>query len=114
MADVLAIEDDSQPEVVPLRDDQFGLVAGHAGGHGVPLLAGRRDLLERQSAPVFDLDRVPAPAGREQPQNPALEDGSVDAELRDHAPADLAAQVSDELAQERDRLLGVMDVARAG
>jgi hypothetical protein len=45
-------------------------------------------------------------------ENPALEEGGVHAELQRHTPAELAAQVVDDLPQERDRLLGVVDIAR--
>jgi hypothetical protein len=50
-------------------------------------------------------------------QNPALEEGRVHAELQGHGPAESAAQVVDQLAQEGDCLFGVVqseDVAGLG
>jgi hypothetical protein len=75
---VLAEEHDPQPEI-PLGHRQLGLIAGHAGGHREPLGARRRQLLERQPAPVADLDRVAAVAGRQQREDPPLKKGRVHA-----------------------------------
>ena len=109
VVDVLSVQHHAEPEVLPLRNDQLGLVAGDARGHRVPAPARGRDRLEREPAPVPHLDRVATVPGGEQVQNPALEEGGVHAELQGHAPAEAAAEVVDEVPQERDRLLGVVD-----
>jgi hypothetical protein len=86
-------------------------VAGDAGGDRLPPPARGGERLEREPAPVADLDRVATLPRGEQVQNPALEEGGVHAELQGHAPAEPAAQVVDQLAQERDGLLGVVHIA---
>ena len=108
---MLAVEDDPQAEVVPLRDHQLGVVAAHPGGDRLPPAAGGGHLLEGQPAPVADLDGVAALVGGEQPEDPLLEEGGVHAELQGHAPAEAAPQVLDDLAQERHGLFGVVHVA---
>jgi hypothetical protein len=110
---VLSIQHHAEPEVLPLRDDQLGLVAGDTGGDRLPAAAGGGDRLEREPAPVADLDRVATLLCGEHVQNPALEEGRVHAELQGHVPAEPAAQVVDHLAQERDGLFGVVHVAGA-
>ena len=113
MRDRLPVEDHAEPAIVPLGDDQLGLVADDAGGHGVPAAARRRDRLERQPAPIPHLDRVPAVPGGQPLQNPALAEGGVQAELQGDAPPEPRAQVRADVAQEGDGLRGVMDVAGA-
>ena len=113
VVDVFPIEDHAEPEVLPLRDDQFGRVAGDAGGDRLPVATRRGDRLERQPTPVPDLDRVAALPRGEQAENPALEEGGVHPELQGDAPPEPAAQVRDELAQKGHGLLGVVDIARA-
>src|SRR4029453_13030073 len=111
--DVLPVEDHAEPYVVPLRDDQLRLVAGDAWRDRRPAAGRGRDRLERQPTPVSDLDRIAAVPSGQQLQNPALEEGRVHAELQRHAPAELTAEIVDHLPQERDGLLGIVDVARA-
>jgi hypothetical protein len=94
----------------PLRDDQFGLVARDPGGDRLPPATGGRDRLERQPAPVPDLDCIAAGPGGEQLQNPALEEGRVHTELQGDPPAEVVAEVVDHRPQEGDGLLGVVDV----
>ena len=113
MRDRLPVEDHAEPAIVPLGDDQLGLVAGDAWGHRVPAAARRRDRLERQPAPIPHLDRVPAVPGGQPLQNPALAEGGVQAELQGDAPPEPSAQVRADVAQEGDSLRGVMDVAGA-
>ena len=113
VGDVLPIQDHAEPQVVPLRDDQLRLVPGDAWRDGHPPAARRRDRLERQPTPVPDLDRIATVPGGEQRENPALAEGGVHAKLQRHASAELATEVVDDLPQERDRLLGVVDIARA-
>ena len=98
---------------MPLRDHQLGRVAGDARGHRLPVAARGGDRLEREPTPIANLDRIATLAGGEQLENPALEEGRVHAELQYDASPEPAAQVLDELAQERDGLLGVVHVARA-
>ena len=87
-------------------------MAGDARRDWCPPAARGRDRLERQPAPVPDLDRIATVPRREQGENPALEEGRVHAKLQRHAPAELAAQVVDHFPQERDGLLGIVDIAR--
>src|SRR6266568_411299 len=86
------------------------LEAGHAGGEGVPVAARRGQLLEGQPAPVPDLDGIGAVPGREQPQDIALEKRRVHAELERERGAEPLADRHDHRAEERRRLLGVVDI----
>jgi len=117
VSDVLPVEDHAEPEVVPLRDDQLGRVAGDAGGDRLPLAAGGGDRPEREPTPVADLDRVAAFPRGEQLQNPALEKGRVHAELQGHAPPEPGAQVLDVLRDPKElgavQLFGRTEVAES-
>jgi hypothetical protein len=66
-------------------------VAGDAGGDRLPPPARGGERLEREPAPVADLDRVATLPRGEQVQNPALEEGGVHAELQGHARAGSSA-----------------------
>ncbi|HSD32308.1 MAG TPA: hypothetical protein VLB49_10390 [Gemmatimonadales bacterium] len=83
------------------------------GATGSHWRQGGRARLERQPAPVPDLDRIAAVPGREELQNPALEEGRVHAELQGHPPAELAAEIVDHLPQEGEGLPGIVDIAGA-
>jgi hypothetical protein len=65
-----------------------------------------------RSAAVGDLDGIGTAPGGQQPQDVALEEGRVHAELQGEAAAERGPQARDHLAQERHALLGVVHVAR--
>jgi hypothetical protein len=62
--------------------------------------------------PEAHLDGVPTAPRGEQPEHGGLAEGGVHAEFQGDPPAELGAQVVDELAHEGDGLFGVVDVAR--
>src|SRR5262249_30086818 len=63
-----------------------------------PPLALGGEWLQRQPAPVADLDRVGTAARGQQAQDVALEEGRVHAELQGEAPAERGPQAVDHLA----------------
>src|SRR5713226_8422743 len=86
VADVLAV--DHHPEVeIPLGDVQGMEEAGDVRGHGEPALPLGGELLERQPAPVADLDGIGTAPGGQQAEHGALAKGRVHAELQGQAAA---------------------------
>jgi hypothetical protein len=111
VADVLAVDHHPQVEV-PLRDVQVMEEAGDVGGHGEPALPLGGELLQGQPAPVPDLDGIGTAPGGQQAEHGTLAEGGVHAELQGEPTAEGGPQAVDDLAQERDALLGIVHVAR--
>jgi hypothetical protein len=111
VGDVLAVNHHAEPEI-PLRNAQVVKEAGDVGGHGEPPLPLSGEWLQRQPAPVTDLDRVGTAPSRQQAQDVAPEERGVHPELQGEPPAERGPQAVDHLAQERHALFGVVHVAR--
>jgi hypothetical protein len=108
---MLAIDHHPQRQV-PLRDLQVGHEPRDVGGERLPARAGLGQLLERQPAPVPDLDGIGAAASGQELETGALAEGGVHAELHGERAAQARPQAVEELPEEGHGLLGVVDVAR--